>query len=1032
MKLSLWKALLLYLAILLIAYLIIPSRRELGRVHLAQKEYESARPYLEEHYEEYPEDIPNTLRYLQTLDQELEFTEYDQVANRLLQEDPNDLRVQRELATHYEGNLEMEKAASHWEKIIQLAPKDTESRDKLISYYRLAQNYPALVSLYLKTIDEGVATPDIYYDLARIYLTQNQEPKARAVYGALLTHWPDEVPAKVQLAELWEEEGRIDEALAMYEIAAEESPSDKYAATRFLEKSLKYRKGVGSQPALDRYLKRFSSDPELLLVAANQQFQMGQSKKALTTIAQIQAVDPQNIEALLLESRIYVAMKQPEKAISEIEEYLKANPPDFRLYAQLGDLYQKSGNGQKATADYQMAAQLFHQQEYHSLDEELIYLWTEVALKNQKTILARTEELFNEYPGNPDVAQLLFTVAIANEKNDLAEKAYHAYLASSPESPGRLEMAADLYVAQKRWKEARAVYEKILAGSDVTPANRRDYATVLFNLNEFDLALAQLKAVEQLEPNNPANSLLASEIYTKQKKLEEAIAQLVLYNKQTGGDLSSYAALGDLYSATKKEKEAEVAWKKGVEKAKELEGRGALSEADRIAFAWLYVNLKEIELAHRVINPLLLSNRPLSAPVLGIAAQIAIEEKAYCDLLVYTNQLAQLIGDRAPDVVQLRIARAVGLRCWTEAESWLLIAMEQKPDNIPLMTEYASVLTSLQRYPHARRVYRELCALGAHDRLFRWDQRQAYFEGGNNLFAQYEYLWGEEGIRLTYYREGARVWLNECVRATGTLLEAKYNQFGIGGIQQAFQDWFYGFDLQTEWFQNAYFTGSALAGFRTLNGTYFPLVGAGEFYRNHNFAAGLSGFYNELVGLPANALPLQCRLSRARLSAENIWCDFFRYGAAYFWEWYRMNPNLNPFGTGGNLGDKWFLEPFVGFIAVSTSFRYLEFFIRMRAADWHEGFPQAALLVDLLRKERVTRFGIYWRERWNCVELEGSASEGYDWARQVNSLFLQSLVRVWLTNCSVGTVGFEYQIGDSGLVGQGNSWRLVSSYRWIF
>jgi len=1029
MKLSIWKAALFFLIVVAIAFLVIPSGRELGRVRLKEKQYSSARSYLEAHYKEHPEDIPNALRYLEILEQGLEFEEYNRVADELLQSSPDHLQLRRRVAAHHEGNLDLEAAAVHWRKLSSLDPTDEESKEKLVSHYHLAQQYGELADYYREEIARGTATPDVYYDLARIYIADGKEEQARALYGQVLSKWPSQTNAQVQLAQLWEEEGRLDEALALYEIAAEGAPEDKYAAVRYLQKSVKYRRGHKAKAALGRYLARFPDDVQFLLAVATFEQQIGESDSALATIEKVQAIEPLNIEALLLAAEIYVEEGQSDKAIAGLEQYKTKAPEEFRVYGRLGDLFAKMSLKEEATSHYQKAVDLFDKMEYYSLEEEIAYLWIRIALDETDKIYDQSVALFEEYPGNSEAALLLFTVALHNRDSTLAEAAYEAYLRADATSPERFNMAAQLHVAKGEWEEARAIYEKIAQGDDITAVQLRDYALVLGELQELDAAIEQLERADQLDPGNPDGWLIAADLYRRQRNYEKALLWVSRYNQVVGGDLRSFALLGDVYTDMEREEEAAEARQSGIDWAKGIDR--PLTSSERLTLAWTNIKLKEFEAAGEAIEPLL-GLLPVPPEALTVSATLAIEAREYGEALETIEQLASIVGEEERLVAELRILRAIHMRNWNEAEQLLETALAKEPQHRDRLREYAFVSTQLQQFVRARCIFRELCAIGEEGRGFRWDQRMAYLDGARLLFAEAEMIWAEDGLRYQVFREGGRFWANQKLRLGGSLIQAHYQQLGNSQGQIAIIEDVFGGDLSAQWFPDSHYSWLATAGVRHLHSTWFPVAGGAGRFQHNTRVIELSGLVNELMFVPLNALPLETRYSRARFFAEELFDEFLRLGVTAWWEWYRLNPRLNPFDTGSDLGDKWFLEPFIGFVTVSDTFRYLEFFASFRAANWNQGFDNAFTLVDLLRRERAGRVGVGWRQRWRCVELIGAASEGHDWARKVNSVFLQSTLNVWWTNCNVGTLGFEYQIGDSGLAGQGNSWRLFCAYRATF
>lgn len=134
-----------------------------------------------------------------------------------------------------------------------------------------------------------------------------------------------------------------------------------------------------------------------------------------------------------------------------------------------------------------------------------------------------------------------------------------------------------------------------------------------------------------------------------------------------------------------------------------------------------------------------------------------------------------------------------------------------------------------------------------------------------------------------------------------------------------------------------------------------------------------------------------------------------------------MDGALNPFNGSSRLGGKNFHEPRVALIAASSDCKLLVLEAYGRVAEWAKTFPQANLLIDYLEHE--ARFGIaaYGEARWKDIELTGSIDHYFDFARNVSGTRFTGFANMWISHCFLMRFGYESQIGDSGLLGGGNS-----------
>ncbi len=360
MGISFWKSCLFFLVVVILGIILFPSPRMMGLFYAQSRRLTQARYYLEQHYQLDPQDLPNTVRYLQTLITSGDFVLFEQVGQKALAIYPNELSVHRVMADFYEGQFQYDQASAHWEKMLLLDPKLKDIPEKLLSYYIFEKNYPALIRIYELAIQQKQDSPDLYYDLARLYALQKQFKQAETIYTQLLEKFPHEAEAKLKLADMYEYTKQEEQALALYKKISQEQRDNVQYAKLFLEKLIEYKKEIEAMQLFHVYKKQFSRSDAFLIFLADVYLDFNQRQEAsalLETIAQ----HPYRKSYLDKLGELYYKVKEYEKASDLLRSYHDQTTGDYHSHHVLGDVYAALGDQEGSRREYEKALQLIRQ-----------------------------------------------------------------------------------------------------------------------------------------------------------------------------------------------------------------------------------------------------------------------------------------------------------------------------------------------------------------------------------------------------------------------------------------------------------------------------------------------------------------------------------------------------------------------------------------------------------------------------------------------------------------------------------------------
>jgi len=143
-------------------------------------------------------------------------------------------------------------------------------------------------------------------------------------------------------------------------------------------------------------------------------------------------------------------------------------------------------------------------------------------------------------------------------------------------------------------------------------------------------------------------------------------------------------------------------------------------------------------------------------------------------------------------------------------------------------------------------------------------------------------------------------------------------------------------------------------------------------------------------------------------------------------DWYRMDSARNKLTGSPRLGHNVIHDAGAEFVLwreplLSVNYHY-------RKAHWNKAFDGAETQIGYLSDEQTHYGGLYteWRIK-SWAEVSGAVTRGSDRKRHVDYMIWNFESRVWLADAAKLTFNYEYDVGDSGTGGSGNSQIFTSS-----
>ena len=481
-------------------YRVCLSRREIGNIHEAKGDYETAiKSYdvaltLTAPGNWLRKDLQHRIIGIFAADGNWKgLIEYYQ---RKLETTPNEPELLGLLAAGYIENQQLEEGITTYQKAVELAPTDANIRLNLIAAFRNAERFEDAAAAYESLSEQDPDNFGIYRELGELYLHLEDENKARATYQRMIDRDPENAGTYLILAEIYASNEWMEDAAAAYQKTIVLAPSN-----------------------LD-YIEYFGEF----------YFRQGNREKALETWNMMVAADKETAEnyerlAQLLDTKNY-----RDEAIAASRKAVELMPDVYRYREALAELLMKNEDYNAALIEYTEAAKLAPNAFFaEEMDNQRIELY-----RRQGTLVEKIETVETEL----ETSELSHADIFAKQKR-LAKMylklgnityALEVLLKAKAQQPDDIivnRWLAEVYIKQNRRDDANTVYMHLI---EIDNVNAREYYTNIASTHlkamDFDAATEASKQIVAHSPRNPDGHQILAEIAKQSGNYERAIDSL--------------------------------------------------------------------------------------------------------------------------------------------------------------------------------------------------------------------------------------------------------------------------------------------------------------------------------------------------------------------------------------------------------------------------------------------------------------------------------------------------------------------------
>jgi tetratricopeptide (TPR) repeat protein len=387
---------------------------------------------------------------------------------------------------------------------------------------------------------------------AQLEKAKGNETKAYAAFENCLAINPKSAAIHYELGKFDLKNNNTSMALEHAKTASSTDPNNAWYQLLLGDTYMAIAKYPLATKAYKEVVRLNPNDPNILYQIATSQLYEGKAQDAIDTYDQLEKQVGPYEELSMQKHKLYLELKQTDKAGKELEDLARAYPTEPRYWGRAAQFYQSIGNVEKAKSAMDemiksdpsngmvhlqlsefYAAEGNDEKSYQEL--KLAFNTTDLTIDQKMGVLLKYYSLTNANKQYLPQAYELLDLTVKNHPKEA--KAYSIY--------------GDFFYRDMKDKEARDMYKKSV---ELDPSKNIIWTQLLAietSLNLTDETIADSKQAMELFPNQPEYYLYNGIAHQRKKNYSKAIESLAIGKElviENDKMLSQfYSSLGECY-----------------------------------------------------------------------------------------------------------------------------------------------------------------------------------------------------------------------------------------------------------------------------------------------------------------------------------------------------------------------------------------------------------------------------------------------------------------------------------------------------
>lgn len=476
--------------------------------------------------------------------------------------------VMRSLAGLLVKTGQQEEAVEWVNRLIALNPKDSESRVLLANLYSIMERFEEAAGMYQSILADDPNNFNVRLLLGGLYARMHDYEKARQVLEKLTELNPDSYAGFYYLAKLYQEMRLFDKASVAFDkaLALNWSPMLAYEAAELYEQEKRYPEAIA---IYRRILAEDASDERARSFLANVYFRQGEVDKALKEMDDLRDIsaNPDKIELAIC--RILLDAGKRHEAVTRLNAILKKDPQSDAARALLILAYYQQG-------DIAGTKKLLKQVRPTSpaYEESVIML---ARIMQEEKDFPGAEKALRQAMADKQHRRLNFYVALAMlyAGQDKIDKAHGVFTQAFADFPGNVEAYYEYALFLHKLNDLAGAMRQMEEVLKRDPKHARALNYVGYTWAEEGRNLEEAKAyIEQAVVQLPKDGFVRDSmgwVYYQMGDFPAAVRELELAVTLSPDDPTIYEHLGDAYLKNNDIPRARKAYLKSLEFHEEKE-----------------------------------------------------------------------------------------------------------------------------------------------------------------------------------------------------------------------------------------------------------------------------------------------------------------------------------------------------------------------------------------------------------------------------------------------------------------------------
>lgn len=379
--------------------------------------------------------------------------------------------------------------------------------------------------LFLVGCDSPEEKQEKYIQRGDRYLQEQDYVHARLEYKNAAKINPTNVKVIYSLGLIEEAEGNIAAAASAFMTAEQQDKNFEPVVQKLAEIFLTAQQDEEAKIRISRLLDINPRNSMAHALNASLLLKRKEFSSAEKEVRLALDLDQGNIIAHSVLSGLYFAQKQPEKALSALDDGLKVKPDEASLYLLKAVIFADAGDLDNVQKVYNRVFELNPDKIGYRFDLAQI-LSTSNDKKSAETILRSTVD---QFPDNEEAKRKLVLLIEEDKGMMSAESEIKTLLQQSPEQKVLYLWLADLYLRNKREDLAISALKNILETPDnewVGLVANTSMARIKLSQGDIDFAQKLIETVLSKDINNSEALLLRANLALSQGDYEQALGDV--------------------------------------------------------------------------------------------------------------------------------------------------------------------------------------------------------------------------------------------------------------------------------------------------------------------------------------------------------------------------------------------------------------------------------------------------------------------------------------------------------------------------